>query len=80
MTKSVTREQAAVFLYRFVTGYLGVEAGEGADLTIFADCDSIASSARDALSWPWPRGCSPDPPTMPRSPPVSRTVPSLPIC
>lgn len=40
-----------MFLCRFVTGYLGVEAGEGADLTVFTDFDAIAPAAEEALGW-----------------------------
>ena len=35
--EAVTREQAATFLYRYVTNYLKQEPGQGADLKAFAD-------------------------------------------
>ena len=34
---TVTRQQAATFLYRYVTNYLKQEPGQGADLQAFAD-------------------------------------------
>ena len=48
---SVTREQAAVFLYRYVTLCLGETPVEGADLTVFGDSDTISAYATEAMAW-----------------------------
>jgi len=48
---TVTREQAATFLYRYVTEYLGVEAIEGADLSQFKDASAISGYAKEAMAW-----------------------------
>ena len=42
---TVTREQAATFLYRFVTGYLAVEPVDGADLSVYTDAGNISGYA-----------------------------------
>lgn len=47
----VTREQAATFLYRYVTDYLKQEATAGADLSRFKDGDKVSGLARDAMAW-----------------------------
>ena len=48
---SVTREQAATFLYRYVTEYLKVEPAQGADLSVYQDSDKISGFAKDAVAW-----------------------------
>lgn len=48
---SVTREQAATFLYRYVTEYLKLEAAEGADLKDYADGDKVMNYAKTAFAW-----------------------------
>ena len=48
---TVTRQQAATFLYRYVTEYLKQEAVEGADLTAFADGGKVQDYAKTAMSW-----------------------------
>ena len=48
---TVTRQQAATFLYRYVTEYLEQEAGEGADLTAFTDGSKVQDYAKTAMSW-----------------------------
>ncbi len=47
----VTREQAATFLYRYVTEYLNQQAAAGADLSGFKDVASISDYAREPLAW-----------------------------
>ena len=47
----VTREQAAAFLYRFVTEYLKAEPASGADLAVYTDAGSISGYARTAVAW-----------------------------
>ena len=47
----MTREQAATFLYRFVTEYLEVESAESADLSMYKDADRISSYAKTAVAW-----------------------------
>lgn len=49
--RAVTREQAATFLYRYVTGYLGKEPVEGADLNAYRDGDQVSEFARTAMAW-----------------------------
>ena len=50
--QSITREQMATMLYRYMQ-YLGldVSAGEGVDLSVFADADKISAYAVDAMRW-----------------------------
>lgn len=48
--KTVSREQAATFLYRFVTLYLEQEPGKGADLSVFKD-GNVMNYAKTAMSW-----------------------------
>ncbi|MGM9641320.1 MAG: leucine-rich repeat protein [Faecousia sp.] len=48
---SVTREQAASFLYRYVTLYLKAEPVKGADLSVYKDADSISGYAKEAIAW-----------------------------
>ena len=48
---TVTREQAATFLYRFVTGYLAVEPVDGADLSVYTDAGNISGYAEEAIAW-----------------------------
>ena len=48
---TVTRQQAATFLYRYVTEYLEQEAVEGADLTAFTDGGKVQEYAQTAMSW-----------------------------
>ena len=47
----LTREQLAVFLYRYAANYLGVAAPSSGDLTRFPDADKVSGYAADALSW-----------------------------
>lgn len=49
----VTREQVAVFLYRFMKDYKGEVMAEGADITSFPDADKISHYAgfADAVAW-----------------------------
>lgn len=49
--RGVTREQAATFLYRFVTEYLGQTPGQGADLIGFRDGNEISGYASTAMAW-----------------------------
>lgn len=46
-----TREQAAAFLYRYVTLYLKAEPVKGADLTVYKDADKISNYAKEAVAW-----------------------------
>ena len=48
---TVTREQAATILYRYVTNYLKQEPGQGADLKAFADGGKVQDYAKTAMSW-----------------------------
>ena len=48
---SLTREQLAVFLYRYATRYLGKEAPCDGDLSQFPDVDEVSNYALDALAW-----------------------------
>ena len=47
----LTREQAATFLYRYITGYLKQEPVKGADLAVYKDADKISDYAKDAIAW-----------------------------
>lgn len=49
----VTREQVAVFLYRYQKDYKKAEMGEGADLSSFPDADKISPYAgfAEAMAW-----------------------------
>lgn len=53
--KTVSREQAATFLYRFVTLYLEQEPGQGADLSVFRD-GNVMNYAKTAMSWAVAKG------------------------
>lgn len=46
----VTREQMAVFLYRYAQ-YLGMDVTAAADLSSFADASAVSSWAVDAMEW-----------------------------
>jgi len=48
---TVTREQAATFLYRYVTLYLKQEPTPGADLKAYIDGEAVHSYAKTAMSW-----------------------------
>ena len=48
---TVTRQQAATFLYRYVTECLEQEPAEGADLKDFRDGDSVMNYAKTAMCW-----------------------------
>lgn len=48
--QAVTREQAAVFLYRFAA-YQGRKTSQKADLSVFPDSGKVHSYAKDALQW-----------------------------
>lgn len=47
----VTREQASVFLYRYVTEYRNQAPGKGADLSQYTDAGEISRFAREAMAW-----------------------------
>lgn len=47
----VTREQAATFLYRYVTEFLKQSPIQGADLKDFPDGDQVMPYAKTAMSW-----------------------------
>ena len=49
----VTREQVAVFLYRFVKDYKNITVADGADLSVYPDVDSISPYAgfKEAVAW-----------------------------
>ena len=49
----VTREQVAVFLYRYMKDYKKAEMAEGADLSTFPDADKISrySGFAEAVAW-----------------------------
>ena len=49
----VTREQVAVFLYRYLKDYKKADMAEGADLSVFPDEGSISKYAgfREAVAW-----------------------------
>ena len=49
----VTREQVAVFLYRYMKDYKKAEMAEGADISVFPDADKISPYAgfAEAVSW-----------------------------
>ena len=47
----VTREQAATFLYRYVTLYLKQEPIPGTDLKAYIDGEAVHSYAKTAMSW-----------------------------
>lgn len=47
----VTREQAAVFLYRYVAEYLQQTPVQGADLSGFRDGDVVSDYAQMAVAW-----------------------------
>ncbi|MFR3468936.1 MAG: S8 family serine peptidase [Oscillospiraceae bacterium] len=49
--RPVTREQAAAFLYRYVTGYLGRTPAPGGSLSGFADAGQISPYAEAAVAW-----------------------------
>lgn len=48
---TVTREQAATFLYRYVTEFLKQTPTQGAELSDFQDGDQTRNYARAAMSW-----------------------------
>lgn len=48
---AVTREQAAVFLYRYVTEYQKQEPVVGGDLSWFTDSNLISDYAQNAMAW-----------------------------
>lgn len=47
----LTREQLAVFLYRYAANYLNMDTPCTGDLSQFSDANRISSYAQDALSW-----------------------------
>lgn len=47
----VTREQAATFLYRYVTEYLEQEPVQGADLKAYTDGGTVQNYAKEAMAW-----------------------------
>ena len=49
--EAVTREQAATFLYRYVTEYLGLTPEQGGDLSGYSDGSRISAYAREAVAW-----------------------------
>lgn len=48
---SITRQQLAVMLYRYAMGKGCVKTGDYADLSAYADADSVSDYAREAMSW-----------------------------
>lgn len=48
---TVSREQTATFLYRYVTEYLKEEPEKGADLSQYTDAGKISSYAKEAMAW-----------------------------
>ena len=54
--ETVTRQQAAVFLYRYVTLYLGQEAPAAGDLSGYSDSGSIQPYAKTAMAWATAQG------------------------
>lgn len=48
---ALNREQLAVFLYRYATKYLNLDAPTTGDLTRFPDAGTVSPYAVDALSW-----------------------------
>lgn len=48
---NITREQAVAMMYNYATKYLGMEFGQGADLSRFPDQDRVSEWARTAMSW-----------------------------
>ncbi|MBR5447411.1 MAG: S-layer homology domain-containing protein, partial [Clostridia bacterium] len=49
----VTREQVAVFLYRYMRDYKKADMGEGADLSVFPDADKISPYTDFAPAMAW---------------------------
>jgi hypothetical protein len=49
--QQITREQLVVLLYSFTSRYLGLDLGEGVDLSNYQDWNKASTWARDALSW-----------------------------
>jgi hypothetical protein len=49
--RSVTREQIAVMLYRYMANYLEQSVSGSGDLTKFSDANKISSWAKAAVSW-----------------------------
>lgn len=54
--RQVTREQVVVMLYSFAVNYLGLNVGQGADLTVYQDRDKVSDWALPAMSWAVARG------------------------
>lgn len=48
---AVTREQAATFLYRYVTEYLGQTPVAGTDLADFRDGTAISPYSQESMAW-----------------------------
>lgn len=46
----ITREQAAVMLFRYAS-YLGLDTSAAGDLSAYADQDAVSSWAREAMGW-----------------------------
>lgn len=49
--QKINREQMVVLLYSFATRYLGLTLDNRADLSVFADLDTVNTWAQDAMSW-----------------------------
>ena len=47
----ISREQAATFLYRYVTLILKQEPAKGADLGVFTDGGKVHDYAKEAMAW-----------------------------
>ena len=47
----MTREQAATFLYRYVTEYLGQTPVAGTDLADFRDGTAISPYSQESMAW-----------------------------
>ena len=50
-TAPLTREQMAVFLYRYTSVYLGLDAPCTGDLSRFPDVNQVHNYAKDAFAW-----------------------------
>lgn len=49
--QKLTREETAVFLYRYAFLIGGMNTSRRGDLSVYSDADSISSFAEDAMSW-----------------------------
>lgn len=47
----ITREQAVSMMYNYTAKYLGLDMGQGADLSRYADLNRLSGWARPAMAW-----------------------------